>query len=359
MYSQDAALLTVSGVKVVRLGFLSHDGVSQIKALMWTPAEGGNTTPKAIIHIAHGMEEYIGRYVGFANYLASLGFVVCAADMVGHGASVADSTSLGCIPLEGSARESSLPGSSLPESSARKDSARKSDIRKSGATILVEDIHELRKIVAMRFSQRTPYLVFGHSMGSFIMREYVAAHGEGITGAILCGSGQQPLLLSKVGGFLAKRIAKAKGENYKSSFLEGLGAGAYAKKIKNARTPYDWICTDETVVDAYAADPLCGVPFSAGGYVALTNLTAKIATKTNAAKVPKGLPVLFVAGANDPVGNNGVGVQKAAALLRRAGLKRVDVVLYEGMRHEILNEPEKMKVYADILQWIDSILGAS
>jgi alpha-beta hydrolase superfamily lysophospholipase len=159
-------------------------------------------------------------------------------------------------------------------------------------------------------------------------------------------------VLSRAGNLLARLIAAIRGEDYKSPLLESMGAGVYAKKIEAPRTQYDWLSVDEAVVDAYRADPLCGVPFSAGGYAALTELTGRIATAKNAALVPGELPVLFIAGALDPVGEQGKGVEKAAQLLRNAGLEHLDLILYEGMRHEILNEPEKHMVYHDVAQWV-------
>ncbi|MCL2757130.1 MAG: lysophospholipase [Coriobacteriia bacterium] len=371
MDMQDKVSTTDSGVETIRFSFLSQDGVTQINARMWVPvgcagsepekvSESGEgvepskdsepnggvepskgcepgegvrpnegVKPKAIVQIVHGMEEHINRYEGFARFLAGQGFVVGAADMLGHGQSIASPELLSCIPAE------------------------------NGKTILIEDVHELRSLISEateeRFSQQLPFFMFGHSMGSFIVRAYITYHTQGLAGAILCGSGQQPILLSKIGNTIAKRITKSKGETYKSDFLEGLGAGAYAKKIKNARTDYDWLCTDEAIVDAYIADPLCGVPFSAGAYVALTDITAEIATAANAAKVPRDLPILFIAGSLDPVGANGAGVQKAASLLKNAGVRQVDVVLYTDMRHEVLNETGKKDVYAGLASWMTAL----
>ena len=329
MDDQEQVTTTIPGEEAIGFSFFSEDGLTQINARMWLP-DISDGVPKAIIQIVHGMEEHIGRYEGFAHYLLECGFVVCAADMLGHGKSIIGPESLSCIPA------------------------------KEGKDILISDVHILRKLankmVRKCYSQDIPYFIFGHSMGSFIVRNYIAYHPKDVAGAILCGSGRQPYLLSKVANILARRIAKSKGEAYKSSFLEGLGAGAYAKKIKNARTSYDWLSTDEAVVDAYIADPLCGIPFSAGAYAALTDITGEIATVDNAIKVPCDLPILYIAGGQDPVGANGSGVKKAAEFLKYVGVKQVDVVLYKDMRHEILNEPGKRTVYNDITRWIDAIL---
>lgn len=314
-------------VKSSKLGYRSSDGKTQINALVWEPIKGSGIAPKGIVQIVHGMAEHIERYDEFARYLAERGFVVCANDHIGHGKSVSDKSEWGCFPSEG------------------------------GKDILITDVHELRKTVASRFSRQTPYIMFGHSMGSFITRSYITRFAEGLSAAVICGTGQQSLLLSKFGNMVARRIASSKGDCYKSTFLDSLGAGSFAKKINNPRTEFDWIATDEAVVDAYIADEACGVMFSAGGYATLTDLTGEVVTSASASEVPKDLPLLFIAGALDPVGGNGKGVEQAAEQYRRAGVTKVDLKLYEGMRHEILNEPCRAEVYADTADWMSDVLS--
>ena len=138
-----------------------------------------------------------------------------------------------------------------------------------------------------------------------------------------------------------------------SKLLHNLADGAFSKAVKDARTPLDWLSTDPAVVDAYIADDLCGQTFTAGAYATLTSLTAEVATLDSALEIPSELPILLVAGALDPVGNKGRGVKSTAALFEKAGIKDVEVKLYQGMRHEILNEPGKQQVYDDVLAWID------
>lgn len=130
------------------------------------------------------------------------------------------------------------------------------------------------------------------------------------------------------------------------------GAGGFARAIENPRTPLDWISVDPAVVDAYIDDPLCGVMFTVGGYAALTGVVARAVDPRVAARIPEDLSLLFIAGAEDPVGENGKAVVRAAELYRDAGVKDVSLILYPGMRHEILNEPGKQTVYADVLAWL-------
>lgn len=314
-----------TAVAVAPIGFLSHDGTSTIKGLVWSPAQTRGsraTAPRGVIQIVHGMVEHVGRYDEFARFLVQHGFVVCAADHIGHGKSVSSPVELGCLPVD-------------------------------GKEVLIEDVNELRKTVTARYSRQTPFILFGHSMGSFIVRAYLARYGEDVAGAVICGTGQQPLILSKAGNALARFLAKSKGSAYRSTLLDNMGVGAFAKQIENPRTQNDWISTDPAVVDAYAADELCGAMFSVGGYATLTDLTSEVVTMACASRVPKDLPVLFIAGALDPVGGCGKGVRAAADLLVRAGVQDVETTLYEGMRHEILNEPGRAQVYTDVVDWIE------
>ena len=306
-------------MKTVKLGYMSNDGSTQIRALMWQP-DNVKVVPRGIVQIVHGMAEHIERYAEFAAYLVDLGYVVCAEDHVGHGKSVSSPDQLGHIPLDG------------------------------GADILIEDVHSLRQLVASRFSSVTPYIMFGHSMGSFITRVYISRYGSGLAAAVICGTGQQASALSWLGNRVSRIIASLKGETYRSAFVDGLGAGGFGKKIADARTPLDWLSTDPAVVDAYIADPECGQMFTVGAYAALTSLTA--------AAAPHDLTLLFIAGSDDPVGECGKAVMAAAEQYRKAGMDSVDCVLYEGMRHEILNEPGRARVFEETARWMDSKTAA-
>lgn len=318
----------VDSVFTVPFTFASADGKSQISALLWTttafgsPDAPGPEQPKGVIQIVHGMSEYVERYDHFARYLVSQGFVVCGEDHIGHGDTAQSPAEYGCMPVDG------------------------------GKDILIEDVHHLRVVVSGCYPG-VPYVIYGHSMGSFITRAYLARHGEGLAGAVLSGTGNVPAAMSKMGRGLARFLAKTRGENYRSKLIDNMGAGAYGKQIEDARTPLDWLSTDESVVDAYIADPKCGFMFSVGGYATLLDLTAEVVTPECAGRVPKNLPVLFVAGDGDPVGDMGKGVRAAAQLMRDAGVVAVDEIIYEGMRHEIHNEKGRDRVYADVAAWLE------
>lgn len=308
----------------------SADGKTSLRARLWMPssccsAQTGEevaSQPKGVIHVVHGMAEHIDRYDDFARFLVSRGYAVCGADMLGHGKSVSCSEELGCLPVSG------------------------------GKEILLADVHALREAVRVRFGEGTPYVIFGHSMGSFIVRAYLARHGEGLAAAVLSGTGNIPVPLSKAGNLLARVIAAVKGVSHRSALLDGMGAGGYANKLDNPRTKVDWLSYNIHNVDAYQADALCGFMFSAGGYATLTDLTAEVAQSSSAGQIPADLPVLLVAGEGDPVGDFGKGVRAAANLFRQVGVRSVSCTIYSDMRHEILNEAGNRVVYEDVVEWI-------
>ena len=316
-------------IKETTLSYPSHDGVSQIYALVWEPQPASTQAPlRGIIQIIHGVAEHGGRYRDLARFLTDEGFVVCVNDHVGHGRSVSNPSQLG-----------HMPGT-------------------AGKAILVSDVHALRLRMSQQYPD-LPYIMLGHSMGSFILRVYLTHHAEGLTGAILSGTAQQPRALSAFGHALSRVLASTRGETYRSGFLDGMGLGAFAKTIQNARTPFDWICTDPAVVDAYIQDPACGFMLTVGGYTTLLDMTGQMVTLACAQAVPKDLPLLFICGSEDPVGNHSKAVQSAVNQYKKAGLTNVTLKVYPGLRHEILNEPTKQTVYQDILSWLNPPLNTA
>lgn len=310
--------------------FPSHaDQKVAINAVIWQPS---NDVPLArtrgIVQIIHGMAEYIDRYDAFARTLVKHGYIVCGHDQFGHGASVNSPNKLGCLPAHG------------------------------GAQALIDDTHDLRQLVQERLNNANtgndlPYYIFGHSMGSFVARAYIAQHAQGLMGAVICGTGFVPPSTSHAGNILARLISKVRGEDAHSELLHSLADGSYSKKIPHAQTAFDWLSYNTDNVKAYIADDLCGYPFSAGGYATLTELTERVCKLQCAQAVPHDLPLLFIAGADDPVGDFGKGVQAAADLARQAGSTDVETVILDNMRHEILNEHDGQRATDSIIDWLD------
>lgn len=315
-------------VRTIEFGFPSWDDRSTIHAIVWLPADGLPARPRGIVQLIHGMSEHIERYDTFARFLVQNGFIVCGHDHIGHGHSVSTRAELGHMPPE------------------------------NGADVLVEDVDTLRYIVAHAFGPELPYFIFGHSMGSFTLRVYLTRHGEGLAGAILCGTGQKPQIISLAGNALANLGAKVRGDHAKSDLIHTMADGAFTRAVDDPQTEFDWISTDRANIEEYIRDDLNGFQFTLGGYAALTRLTLLAANLELAKKIPNDLPLLFIAGAQDPVGDSGAGVKAAADMMEKAGAEDVEVILYDGMRHEVLNEADAAIVFDDILAWLDAVLAA-
>ena len=306
----------------------STNKVTQLNGYIWWPEE--DVRPKAVVQLVHGMAEHISRYDEFARFLNSKGFVVFGHDHIGHGKSVASRDEWGCLPADG------------------------------GMDILVEDTHRVRTEALARISGAygvlPPLFLFGHSMGSFVVRAYLARHAYGLSGAIICGTGFMPPNTSAVGNAVARLIAHLRGDGYHSKLLHNMGVGGYAKDIEDAETELDWLSHNKENVAAYMADDECGFMFSAGGYATVTSLMRYVCSPECVAAYPKDLPLLYIAGTEDPVGECGEGVSKAADLAHAAGVTDVRCRLYAGMRHEILNERGKQVVFDDIASWMEGYL---
>lgn len=309
--------------------FESADGRSTIHACAWwpegLPEQDGLPAPRAVVQVVHGMSEHVRRYDEFARFLCAHGLVVCGDDHIGHGRS-ADAGRHGCLPARG------------------------------GADALVEDEDRMRRLVAARVAPGTPHVMFGHSMGSYMTRVYLGRHGQGLAAAVICGTGTVPAATSAAGNLVARGIAAVRGEDHRSTLLDGMGAGAFSKAVPGS-TGLEWLSHNEENVTAYMNDPECGAMFSAGGYASLTALTREACSAACAARVPHDLPLLYIAGDGDPVGDMGRGVRAAAKLAQDAGSVDVTCTIYEGMRHEILNERDHERVYADVWAWLDDRLA--
>ena len=296
--------------------FDSKDGKTRIHVLEWVP-EG---EVKAVLQICHGMCEYVGRYEAFAEYMCSNGFYVTGNDHLGHGMSVTGDEKLGFFAEENS----------------------------NG--ILLEDLNTLRKMTSERFPG-VPYFWLGHSMGSFLTRQYVAQYGEGLSGAVIMGTGTTPPAVLKAGMTICKTIAKFKGWDHRSKTVENIAFGSYNKKIDPVRTRADWLTKDEAVVDKYLADPWCTYRFTLNGFYNMFYSIGECQKKETAERIPKDLPLFLVAGEDDPVGSYGEGVKTAYETYKEVGIKDVSMKLYHGDRHEVLNELDRAQVYADLYNW--------
>lgn len=298
--------------------FESRDGVSRIHAVRYTPDNG---EIKGVFQIVHGMAEYIERYEDLAEYMTERGFVVTGDDHLGHGKTVPEGGDFGYF------------------------------CEQDPATVVVRDVHRLKKMTQELYPG-IPYILLGHSMGSFIARNYISRYGSGITAAVIMGTGMQTKALIAVSKFIIGSQKLFCGSKHPSKLLNNIAFGSYNKRIKNLRTEFDWLSVNSENVDKYIADPLCGRLFTVNGFKTLAELNGRLLDKKNVDMVPDDLPILLVAGAEDPVGSYGKGVEQTRDSLKNSGVKDITMKLYPGLRHEILNEDEREQVKEDIYNWI-------
>ena len=299
--------------------FPSKDGNTEIHTIEWKP-EG---EVRAVLQICHGMVEYIRRYDEFAQFLCGEGYYVVGNDHLGHGKSIQAKSEYGFFN------------------------------EKYGNACVLGDMHTLRQRTEKKYPG-VPYFMLGHSMGSSLLRQYIQMYGNGLSGAVLMGTvadhKKAALLFGKR---LCRVMAAFRGWHYRSKMVDNLVLGAYNKKFKPARTRADWITSDNENLDMYVADPLCSFMSTVNAYYNVFSGMIGIQRKESVYMIPKGLPVLFVSGADDPVGEFGKGVCKIYEKYRAAGIRDVTLRLYTGDRHEILNETDRDQVYKDLLGWFE------
>ena len=307
------------------LNLQMEDG-QNIHLYLWKPDEGMDL--KGIVQIAHGAGEHGKRYEHFASFLTENGYLVCADDHRGHGLSAKDKTDLGFFGDE--------------------DGWRK----------VVEDLFAVTKYLKNEYRGLDLYLL-GHSMGSFLARTYAILHGEELKGLILSGTAHNPKPLLLFGSYMAGRDVRSGRARALNPTLNKMAFKDLNKSFRGGKTGYEWISRDPETVKKYVDDEFCGFEFTSSAFRDMFGGLLFITDRKNIGKTPKELPILLLAGTDDPVGGKGKMVQKCRAEYARSGVKNLEIKLYEGMRHEILNEIGKEEVYDDVLRWLLKMKGAS
>ena len=298
--------------------FNSSTGENKIYACKCIP----DCKPRAVIQIAHGVADYINRYREFMEYMAEKGFVVAGNDHLGHGQNIKNEFDVGFFAAE------------------------------NGWTHAVRDMDNLRDILREEYHD-IPYILLGHSMGSFLARTYAINYPNKYDALILSGTGHMSPAVTTAGFALCQAAVKKYGPRKNAKLLNDIAFGAYNKKIDNPKTAFDWINSDDEMVAKYVADPLCGFICKTSLYRDMMGGIRFITNQKNIDKMNKESPVYFFAGKEDPVGEYGAGVERAYKAFCHAGIRDVFMKLYPGGRHEMLNEPNRLQVYDDILQWIE------
>ena len=290
-----------------------------LDARLWRP-EGA---PRAVVQLVHGMAEHMDRYDPVARRLNRAGLAVIGHTHLGHG-----------------------PRAQRQGYFADHD----------GWQRLIDDVHRLRGIAQEQFPG-LPYLMLGHSMGSFVTRCYLQEHGEGLAGAMLSGTGHFDRKTVTAALAAANLVCLLGGARKPSALIDRLAFGGYNKPFAPCRTDFDWLSRAEAEVDKYVADPYCGFLFTGSGYRELFRGLKRLTDLEALRRMPKELPLLLFSGDSDPVGGMGRGVEQVAREMRDAGMEHVEVRLYPGGRHEILNETNRDEVVRDVIIFAEQCLG--
>ena len=302
----------------LELKVLSNDGVHKLAGVVFLPSR----EPVGFFQVVHGMTEYIGRYERFMTEMAEHGWICFGHDHLGHGHSVNNASELGFIAHE------------------------------NGADLLQRDVKKVADAIIKHYNptgRKMPYVLMGHSMGSFIVRLAVEKRYVAPDRLIVMGTGG-PNPVVGVGLVLINIIKKLRGERHISKLLDDVAFGSY-NDAWGGGTELDtdpWLTSDVSVRMRYYADPLCTFPFTASAMGDLVTLTKESNRKGWFTNMPKNIPVLLVAGQDDPVGDFSEGVRKVHENLLKAGVKS-EIKIYENARHEILNDISYNEVVRDIL----------
>ncbi len=295
-----------------KLVFETKNGET-LKGFYWL---GENAIANVII--MEGMEEHVSRYDAFAKHLNKNGFNVYALDTFGQGENVEpDLSNIGIWPTSG---------------------FRKQVVANDN---LVEKLAEENKL---------PTYIFSHSMGSFMCQDYIQRFHGHVSKVVLCGTGAKNPAVP-MGYALAKMIVNKKNRDKKAGLLNNLMFGNFNKKIKNPRTPFDWLSFNEENVDKYIADPLCGFGPRNGFCLEFVKGMNRLHKKKFLNKIDKNQQIFIISGSDDPVTNYSKDVKKMYDVYTKLGIKNVSTKVYEGMRHEILNENNREIVFNDIVEF--------
>jgi alpha-beta hydrolase superfamily lysophospholipase len=281
--------------------FDGGDGLA-IAGYRWEPDD----PPRGIVQLTHGVGEHLGRYDHLARTLNGAGFLVHGHDSRGHGATIAAGVEPGVIGADGWRRT-------------------------------VEDLDVLVARAKDEFPG-LPVVLFGHSMGSFATQQYLLDHSSHIDAVALSGTGALDLIEPSL------------------DLDAGLDLSAFNAPFEPGRTGFEWLSRDEAQVDAYVADPLCGIGYDVEGMKAVFEGARAAADPARLAAIRSDLPVYIAVGDADPVNGQLALVHALVARYQAAGITDVELHTYPGARHEILNETNRDEVEADLLQWLDRVV---
>ena len=307
--------------RLTKGSFPSHN---QLCDVAWYYYHPEHIAVRAVAVICHGMGEHISRYEEFIGFLCQKGIAVYGCDHLGHGDSV---------------------NAEQPEYGFFGENEKTLDVLVENQRILVETVRKKYR--------HLPLLMFGHSMGSFVVRKYMVTYGDTVDGVILCGTGGANKAVG-VGIALLSLISLFGGKKKRSQLADKLMFGGYNKRFPG-EGEHGWLTKDDEYRQKYAADPKSNFIFTVSATQCLLRTHKEVNAPEWYGMVPQGLPVLIVSGEDDPVGNYGEGVAQVYGGLEDAELCMLKMKLYQNDRHNILHEIDRETVFADLLAFIEDV----
>jgi alpha-beta hydrolase superfamily lysophospholipase len=293
----------------------------QLVGLYYTLFEPDHQPVTASLLLLHGMAEHHQRYAAFAQYLTTQGVAVLAYDQLGHGRTAQTPAELGFFQLARPVER------------------------------VIGDAAHMGAYLAHLFPA-VPHFVLGHSMGSFVARCLLQQAGAEFQGAILMGTAA-PMPGASLGLAMLRLLNKL-APRHRTKVVNRLFGWLNNRHFKEP-APNDsvkWLSANQQNQVAYLHDPLCGIPFTNNGFYTLLSLMQQATEGPWTRGIPSTLPLLLISGEEDPVGEFGEGVRRVVQQLQQASFERVQQVLYPGMRHEILHEDGKQRVYQEVADWL-------
>ena len=302
--------------------FTARDGKPMF--YYYWPAQVSNPT-RGVLQIVHGLGEHAARYGHLAAELQRQGIAVYANDHRGHGRTEVDPNLLGYFE-EGSFWEKTI-----------------------------DDLHELTALIKANHPE-TPIFLLGHSLGSMLTRDYITRFGEELNGVLLSGTGSYQYFVSETANLYMSTLATFKGRKQGSKLVKSLFFEQCNRAFKPTQTQFDWISRDKEVVHSFLNDKYRTEDFTVGFSMDFIGGVKKVNQKQMYQRTPKDLPIFIFSGDQDPIGEAGKGVKKVYQSYQKAGIKNVEYKLYEGGRHEMLNETNRAEVFEDVLSWLNKQL---
>lgn len=300
---------------------------AKVKVNSWIPEQ--DQPIKGIVVLHHGLAEHSLRYDRFGSILSENGYILVAHDVRGHGATA-----------------------QIAEQEKTGKFGKLSD--KNGFNKAVEDLRQIIETVKTE-NPGVKCIVMGHSFGSFVTQRFIQKYSSLVDGCILCGTSYMSQAVTHAGHALACIVRTLTGKNHPSKFLANLSFAGYDKRIEDKFSPNAWISASKLNVEMYDSDKWCGFTLTTSFFCDLLYGVNQIGKKKNINSISVDLPIYFIYGSEDPVGNYGENIKKLYALYEKHGIKNMQLKEYKGDRHEILNEDDKETVEADILSWLSNL----